>query len=229
MFRIGSHDSPAASTTDARVARPPLILEARDKFGGVQGRHAVDARPQGRERELRALMTAALDGDARAYRTLLAQLTGHLRAYYRRRFAFIGHGPTEAEDLLQETLLAVHTRRCTYDALQPFTPWVHALARHKFLDHLRRTKWALKETPLETAPELVSSSDLRAVESRLDLEQLLLRISLAARQAIRYVKLEGLSIREAAARCGMSESAVKVAVHRGLKALAAKIRTENRP
>jgi RNA polymerase sigma-70 factor, ECF subfamily len=229
MLRTDSHDSPAASDSDTPVVSPLPVLKVRDRFGSVQGGHAVNAVPQVRERELRALMTAALDGDAQAYRTLLAQLTGHLRAYYRRRFAFIGHGPTAAEDLLQEVLLAVHTRRRTYDVLQPFTPWVHAIARHKFLDHLRRTKWALKEMPVETAQELVSSSDLRAVESRLDLERLLSRISLAARQAIRYVKLEGLSISEAAARSGMSESAVKVAVHRGLKALAARIGTEKRP
>ena len=81
------------------------------------------------ERELRDLMTASLDGDAGAYHRLLERLTMHLRAYYRHRFARIGHGPTEAEDLLQEALMAVHTHRHTYDRLQPFTPWVHAIAR----------------------------------------------------------------------------------------------------
>jgi RNA polymerase sigma-70 factor, ECF subfamily len=181
-----------------------------------------------RESELRALMAAGLAGDARAYRKLLAQLTAHLRGYFRRRFAFIGHGPTEAEDLLQEVLLAVHTRRRTYDGRQPFTPWVYAIARYKFVDYLRRTKSTIKDIPVESAEELISSNDLRAVESGLDLERLLSRISFAARQAIRYVKLEGLSIREAAARCGMSESAVKVAVHRGLKALTARIGAESR-
>jgi RNA polymerase sigma-70 factor, ECF subfamily len=124
-------------------------------------------------------------------------------------------------------LLAVHTRRRTYDRRQPFTPWVHAIARYKFVDYLRRTKSAMKDIPLESAEELTASNDLGAVESRLDLERLLSRISFAARQAIRYVKLEGLSISEAAARCGMSESAVKVAVHRGLKALTARIGAES--
>jgi RNA polymerase sigma-70 factor, ECF subfamily len=189
---------------------------------------ASDAFPRTRETELRALMTAGLEGDARAYRKLLAQLTAHLRGYFRRRFAFIGQGPTEAEDLLQEVLLAVHTRRSSYDRLQPFTPWVHAIARYKFVDHLRRMKSATKDIPVESAEELTSSNDLGAVESRLDLERLLSRLSFAARQAIRYVKLEGLSVREAAARSGMSESAVKVAVHRGLKALTARIGTESR-
>ena len=92
------------------------------------------------ERELRALMTASLDGDARAYHQLLERLTSHLRAYYRHRLTRIGHGPTEAEDLLQEALIAIHTHRHTYDRSRPFTPWIHAISRYKFLDYLRRTK-----------------------------------------------------------------------------------------
>ena len=178
------------------------------------------------ERELRALMTASVDGDAEAYHQLLERLTRHLRAYYRHRFARIGHGPTEAEDLLQEALIAVHTHRHTYDRSQPFTPWIHAIARYKFLDYLRRTKSSVKNVPLESVDELTSQSDMTAVDSGLDLHRLLAEISSTARAAIQYVKLEGLSVREAAARSGMSESAVKVAVHRGLKALAVRIRQE---
>jgi RNA polymerase sigma-70 factor, ECF subfamily len=171
-------------------------------------------------------MIASLDGDAQAYHMLLARLTGHLRAYFRRRFALIGHGPTEAEDLLQEVLFAIHTRRHTYDVVQPFTPWLYAIARYKFLDHLRRTKTAINDISVESADQLTAESDMAAVETNLDLERLLAGISTNARQAIRYVKLEGLSVREAAERCGMSESAVKTAVHRGLKALAAHIGSE---
>jgi RNA polymerase sigma-70 factor, ECF subfamily len=178
------------------------------------------------ERELRALMTASLDGDGEAYHQLLERLTSHLRAYCRHRFARIGHGPTEAEDLLQEALMAVHTHRDTYDRTQPFTPWIHAIARYKFLDYLRRTKSSFKDIPMESAEELTATSDVAAVESGLDLERLMSSISSKARRAIEYVKLEGLSASEAAARCGMSESAVKVAVHRGLKALALRIRQE---
>ena len=173
-------------------------------------------------------MTASLDGDAASYHTLLRRLTGHLRAYYRRRFALIGHGPVEAEDLLQEALIAIHTRRDTYDALQPFTPCIHAIARYKFLDYLRRTKISFKEMPIENAQQLTASSELAAVESGLDLQRLMSKISFKARQAIQYVKVEGLSISEATTRCGMSESAVKVAVHRGLKALALRITEERK-
>jgi RNA polymerase sigma-70 factor, ECF subfamily len=179
------------------------------------------------ERELRSLMTASLDGDAGAYHQLLERLISHLRAYYRSRFARIEHGPTEAEDLVQEALIAVHTHRHTYDRSQPFTPWIYAIARYKFLDYLRRTKSSLKDLAMERTEEFTSNSDLAAVESSLDLQRLLFEIPSKAREAIQYVKLDGLSVSEAAVRTGMSESAVKVAVHRGLKALALRIR-ENR-
>jgi RNA polymerase sigma-70 factor, ECF subfamily len=178
------------------------------------------------ERELRALMIASLDGDAAAYHQLLERLTSHLRAYFRHRFAQIGHGPTEAEDLLQEALIAIHTHRHTYDRSQRFTPWIHAIARYKFLDYLRRTKSSFKDLPLENARELTSSNDMTAVDSGLDLQRLLSDMSSKAREAIQYVKLDGLSVSEAAARSGMSESAVKVAVHRGLKTLALRVRQE---
>jgi len=186
----------------------------------------MDELAQLHERELRALMTAGLDGDAAAYHQLLGRLTSHLRAYYRQRFTRIGHGPAEAEDLLQEALIAIHTHRHTYDRSQLFTPWIHAIARYKFLDYLRRTKSSFKDLPMETVQELTAESDMTAVDSGLDLQRLLLEISSKAREAIQYVKLDGLSVSEAAVRSGMSESAVKVAVHRGLKALAIRVRAQ---
>ncbi len=215
-------------------ARPAGPVAAEDEaYGSNQARGeianglSVDETAHPNERELRALMTASLDGDGAAYHALLQRLTGHLRAYYRHRFARIGHGPTEAEDLLQEVLIAVHNHRHTYDRSQPFTPWIHAIARYKFLDYLRRTKSSFKDLPTASAEEFTAESDLAAVESGLDVQRLMAKISSKARKVIQYVKLEGLSVREAATRCGMSESAVKVAVHRGLKALAVQIRKES--
>jgi RNA polymerase sigma-70 factor, ECF subfamily len=193
---------------------------------GVNRGRQMDELSHFQEPKLRALMTASLDGDAAAYYELLQQLTPHLRAYYRHRFARIGHGLTDAEDLLQEALIAIHTHRHTYDQTQPFTPWVYAIARYKFLDYLRRTKYSLKDMPMESAEELIADSDMTAVDSGLDVQRLLVGIPSKAREAIQYVKLDGLSVSEAAARSGMSESAVKVAVHRGLKALALRIRQE---
>jgi RNA polymerase sigma-70 factor (ECF subfamily) len=180
------------------------------------------------EPELRALMIAGLDGAATAHRALLEKLSGQLRAYFKGQLNRIGRGPVEAEDLVQEALIAIHTRRHTYDRSQLFTPWVYAIARYKFLDYLRRTKASTADVPIDDAPEMTAHDDSGHVESSLDLERLLAEISPKARQAIQYVKLDGLSVSEAAARSGMSESAVKVSVHRGLKALARLIREKKR-
>ena len=91
------------------------------------------------EQELKALMMSGLDGDATAHRALLERLSGHLRSYYQGRLSRIGRGTSEAEDLLQEALLAIHTRRHTYDPAELFTPWAYAIARYKLIDYLRQT------------------------------------------------------------------------------------------
>lgn len=172
------------------------------------------------EAEFRHLMVAGLDGDSAAYQALLGKLSGRLRAYFKGHVARIGRGPEEAEDLVQEVLIAVHVHRHTYDRSQPFTPWMYAIARYKFVDYLRRTKQSRKESALDEAEEVIAMDDAGAVESGIDLDSLMAKLSPRAREVIQYVKLEGLSVREAAAKCSMSESAVKVAVHRALKALA---------
>ena len=172
------------------------------------------------ETELRTLMTAGLDGDASAHKELLSKLSGHFRGYFKGRLARIGRGPVDAEDLVQEVLIAIHTHRHTYDQAQLFTPWAFAIARYKFLDYLRRTKASMTDVPIEQAEEVIAADDTVGVESTLDLERLLERVSPKVRRAIQYVKLDGLSVNETASRCGMSESAVKVSVHRGLMALA---------
>lgn len=179
------------------------------------------------ESELRELMIAGLDGDSGAYRTLLARLSAYLRSYFRGQLARIGHGPVEAEDLMQEVLMAMHTRRHTYERSQPFTPWVHGIARYKLLDYLRRSKASIRDLPLEHADAVIADDVAESVESGHDLEKLLTRVPPKMRTAIQYVKLDGLSVSEASARSGMSESAIKVSIHRGLKALALMIRKES--
>lgn len=172
------------------------------------------------EAELRALLTSGLSGSAADYRRFLERLGPHLRAYFKGKLARSGRGAAEAEDLVQECLMAVHTRRHTYDLAQPVTPWVYAIARYKLIDHLRRTRAGLADLPIENAGELGARDDHAATESTLDVERLLAQLPGKMRQAIRAMKLEGLSAAEAAERSGMSESAVKVSVHRGLKTLA---------
>jgi RNA polymerase sigma-70 factor, ECF subfamily len=130
----------------------------------------------------------------------------------------------DAEDLVQEVLFAIHTRRDTYDRSQPFTPWLYAIARYKLLDYLRRTKASVKDVPVDDAGHLMAQNDIDGVESSYDLEYLLATLQPKSRRAIRYMKLQGLSVRETAVRTGMTESAVKVSVHRGLKALSALVK-----
>jgi RNA polymerase sigma-70 factor, ECF subfamily len=179
-----------------------------------------------KETELRALMIAGLKGDAPAHRALLTALSGHLRSYYKGRLNRAGHGPEEVEDLVQETLMAVHTKRHTYDPEQLLTPWVYAIARYRLIDYLRQRRPAMTNVPIEDAEELIAHDDQLASESNIDLEKLLARLSNKTRSAIQCVKLEGLSVVEAAVRCGVSESAIKVNVHRGIKALSKMISEE---
>jgi RNA polymerase sigma-70 factor, ECF subfamily len=172
-------------------------------------------------------MLAGLDGDAAAHKALLTRLSAHLRAYFKARLARIGMVAADAEDLVQETLIALHTHRHTYDRSQPLTPWVYAIARYRLVDYLRRSKGSAMDVPIEEAEEVLANDDPSSVESGLDLAQLMARLSPRARQAIQFVKLDGLSVSEAAARSGLSQSAVKVSVHRGLRALS-RFATERR-
>ncbi|MGQ0751406.1 MAG: sigma-70 family RNA polymerase sigma factor [Betaproteobacteria bacterium] len=176
------------------------------------------------EERLRDLLAQGLAGDGRAYHVFLRELSAHLRAFLRARLIRL---PDEVEDLVQETLLAIHNQRHTYDAGQPLTAWAHAIARYKLIDMLRRraARDALND-PLDDEAQLFASSDMEASDARRDLARLLERLPDRHRLPIVHVKLEGLSVTETARLTGMSEAAVKVGVHRGLKALAALIRGE---
>ena len=176
------------------------------------------------EERLRALLVRGLAGDAPAYREFLKELSARLRAFLRKHLARL---PDEVEDLVQESMLAVHNQRHTYDPSQPLTAWVHAIARYKLVDLLRRrARRDLLTDPLDDELDLLSSADADAAEAHCDLDKLLAQLPDRQRLPIVHVKLEGLSVAEAARLTGMSESAVKIGVHRGLKARAAKIRSD---
>ena len=181
-----------------------------------------------REVELKALMLASQDGDAASHRALLDRLSRRLRAYYKGKLAGIGRGASEAEDLVQEAVLAIHIKRHTYDPAEPLTPWVHAIARYKLIDFLRHTRASLADVPIEEADMIMAHDDIVDAESTYDVKRLMERLPKNMRCAIEAVKLDGQSIAEAAERCGISESGVKVNIHRGLKTLAALIAREMR-
>jgi len=171
------------------------------------------------EQQLRAWMTGGLDGDAAAHAALLRALVPLLGAFFRRR---LSGADADVDDLIQETLLAVHEKRATYDRGRPFTAWLYAVARYRLIDHCRRRRATVAAEDL--ADILATEGFDNQVSARLDVERLLDGLPPKQARAIRATHLEGLSVAEAARTSGLGESDVKVSVHRGLKALAARIR-----
>lgn len=171
------------------------------------------------EETLRAWMLAALSGDAKAYHRLLHALAPILRAYFRRR---LREAEQDVEDLVQETLIAIHSRRETYDRERPFTVWAFAVARHKLIDLFRRGQATISLDGLE---EVLAGADFEsAAMARMDVDTLLAQLPAKQARAIRDTKIKGLSVVEAAAQSGISTADVKVSVHRGLKQLAQLLR-----
>lgn len=176
------------------------------------------------ETRLRDLLIRGMAGDGAAYHGFLKELGAHLRGFLRVRLARL---PDDVEDLVQETLLAVHNQRHTYDAAQPLTAWIHAIARYKLVDLLRRRSGReMLNDPLDDDLAVFAVSATDAADARRDLGRLLEQLPDRQRLPIMHMKLEGLSVAETARATGMSEAAVKVGVHRGLKALAALIRND---
>jgi RNA polymerase sigma factor (sigma-70 family) len=175
------------------------------------------------EQVLHELFMRGLNGDTAAYRTFLQKLSTYLRAFLRKR---LFGWPDEVEDLVQECLLAMHNQRHTYQSDQPLTAWVYAIARYKMIDLLRAK--SIREDlhdPLDDDLAVFAESATEASDARRDLAGLLESLPERQRLPIVHVKIEGLSVAETASLTGMSESAVKIGIHRGLKALAAKFRS----
>jgi RNA polymerase sigma-70 factor (ECF subfamily) len=171
------------------------------------------------ERQLKPLWLRAQAGDEAAYREALGRIAQRLRGYLRRRMLSL---PDDLEDLVQETLLALHLQRGTYDASLPVSAWVLAIARHKLVDLWRRRgRQEALHDPIDDVDEGLLAQNQPEAGSARDLGILLAELPQAQRDAIVLTKIEGLSVAEASARTGASESAIKVQVHRGLKKLAA--------
>lgn len=167
---------------------------------------------------LARLMGLAQNGDAASYRLALEASRDWLKRYFARRIA-----PGQIDDLVQEVLISLHAKRATYDPGRPFLPWLAAIARYRWVDALRRSYRAGER---ELTEEPASEADAEELVARISLDRLLGLLPSAQAAAILAVKVEGLSIREAADRCGQSESLVKVNIHRGLQRLAALVESE---
>jgi RNA polymerase sigma-70 factor, ECF subfamily len=178
------------------------------------------------ETRLKALMLAGIAGDEAAHRALLREVAAGLRGFFRAR---LRHNPDDVEDLVQETLIAIHTRRDSYDPSYPLTAWIYAIARYRMIDLIRRKKRRGISVTLDDAPEIGEPPEADASDAKRDLSRLLAKLPEKQREAIRLVKLEGVTVKEAALQLSISESDVKVSAHRGLKALTALISRENTP
>lgn len=171
-----------------------------------------------RELEWAALMRAARAGDAAAYDRCLRDMTGVLRSFVRRGLARMRRADDYAEDVVQEILLAVHLKQHTWDETRPITPWVAAIARYKLIDALRRSGAGL-HLPIEDFADLLPAEEAR-VDAGPDIAHSLDPLPARQREVLQSIALDGASVAEAAARLGISEGAVRVALHRGLAALA---------
>ena len=192
---------------------PPLTLIKDDHQGGAGQTHSV------RELDWSILMARAQDGDRGAYRRLLEEITPFLRSLAARRHRDL----SDVEDAVQDVLLTLHAIRDTYDPARPFGPWLVAIANHRLIDRLRRQgRLRSRETALMPEHETFSAGQPNLCEKSLDrreLREAVEKLPAGQRQAVRLLKLEERSLKEAAAISGMSIGSLKVATHRALKSL----------
>ena len=172
-------------------------------------------------------MRASMTGDAGAYRQLLVSLAPHVRAVARSQCRSLGAPESEAEDLVQEVLLTIHLKRGTWDQWGPIGPWVAAITRNKLIDVLRRRGRHIT-VPIEDLVDSLPAEDPTPEPSTREIDTLLEHLKPQQREIVRSISLNGSSIRETAARLQMTEGAVRVALHRALKALAAFYRSSAR-
>jgi len=170
--------------------------------------------------DLAQLMRLARSGDDEAYRRLLVRVAHWLRAVARRGLVRAGRGVEDSEDIVQETLLVMHLKRGTWDDTQPLEPWLHAIARHKLIDHLRR-KGFTDHVDIDDYAATLAAPQAGEAENSVDARQMLSSLGQRQRDIVEAISIEGRSARDVGVRLGMSEGAVRVALHRALRALAA--------
>ncbi len=172
------------------------------------------------EPTLARLMAAAQDGDKAATNVLLCEAGLWLERYFRRRVP-----PHSVDDLVQDVLIAFYTKRATWDPSRPFLPWLAAIARYRWVDHLRRVYKHEGQELMDGDAAQDSEEDV--VMARVSLDRLFALLPKRQAEAIELVKISGLSVRDAAEKTGQSESLVKVNIHRGLRKLAALVEEAN--
>lgn len=178
-----------------------------------------------RETEWSALLQAADAGDGRAYARFLHAITPVLRGIVRARGRNLA--PADHEDILQEVLLAIHAKRHTRDAAAPVLPWLYAIARHKVVDAFRRRGTAVHLPIEDLAEDLLADPDPDLLAMR-DSNRLIGQLDPRAAQIVRAVSIEGETPAEVGGRLGMTDGAVRVALHRALQRMAALVKGDDR-
>jgi RNA polymerase sigma factor (sigma-70 family) len=178
-----------------------------------------------REAEWAAWMQAAIAGDAVAYRQFLVAITPHLRSVARYRCCRLGASDGDVEDIVQETLLAIHLKRGTWDRSRPIGPWIAAIVRNKLIDTLRRRGHHVV-VPIEEVMDTLGEEDCADGLFPGEIDVLLMKLIGHQREIVQSISINGCSVRETAAKLNMTEGAVRVALHRALKRLAALYRSQ---
>ncbi len=178
-----------------------------------------------REEGWAEMMRAAIAGDQPAYERLLRELAPAIRSTIRHRLAAMGMPAIDSEDVVQETLLAIHLKRHTWRNDDLFGPWLWTIARHKLIDHLRR-RGRRVEVPIEDFAEILPADAERPGVDAADVDRHLAMLPAKQGSVLRAIAVEGASIGEAALAMKMTPGAVRVALHRGFASLAARLRTD---
>ena len=168
------------------------------------------------------LFRDAVRGNAVAYRNALSILACQLRRHVRAALTRAGRNSADCEDIVQETLLAIHVTRHTWDEQRPIGPWVRAIANYKLLDHLRRGGHA-SHVAIDDVADVLANAVEPDVARRIDGRRLLEALPQRQQSVVHGMAVEGRSASEVAEALGMTEGAVRVTLHRALKTMSSSV------
>jgi RNA polymerase sigma factor (sigma-70 family) len=177
-----------------------------------------------REQSWAEAMRAERRGERLVYEAFLREFAVSLRRIVRIRLNRLGLSASETEDVVQEILIAMHSKRDQWDPSRPLMPWLNAIARYKMIDAARRLRRDVRlriELTDEEWSDLSGSAEIDPIHNVADVNRMISDLPVGQQSVVRAIGLDGASPCEAAARLGMSEGAVRVAFHRSLKTLMA--------
>ena len=172
-------------------------------------------------------MRAAIAGDEAKYQSLLSDMARALRGVVRGGLSGVSASPNDVEDVIQEVLLAIHLKRHTWDQSKPIGPWVMAITRNKLIDQLRR-RGRRSEVPIDDMLDHLEAGGQEDAIHAHDVSKVLSSLNGRNREIVQAITIDGHSARDVAQRLGLTEVAVRVSLHRSLKALAQSYQNETK-